>query len=138
MEMLLSSARSERSKQTPVKAKNPPKATTSSKKQPVREVHSKKVVQLISQSSGTDAEDNETLATLRKKKRYQKTMKRAAQKKDSDNEANKDSCEEVNPLSDQELFVTQKMSTVEPSQISATQHSDPDRDDMWQSNEEQE
>ena len=45
MEMLLSSARPKRSKQTPVKAKNPPKATTSSNKQPVREVRSKKVVQ---------------------------------------------------------------------------------------------
>ena len=40
-------------------------------------------------------------------------------------------------LSEQELFVTQKMSTAEPSQISPTQQSDRDRDDISQSNDDE-
>ena len=51
--------------------------------------------------------------------------------------AKKQSCEEVNLQSEQELFVTQKMSTAEPSQISPTQQSDRDRDDMSQSNDDE-
>ena len=64
-------------------------------------------------------------------------MKRAAQKKDTSNVAKKQSCEEVNLQSEQELFVTQKTSTSGPSQISPTQQSDRDRDDMSQSNDDE-
>ena len=64
-------------------------------------------------------------------------MRLTAQKKDTSNMAKKQSCEEVNLQSEQELFVTQKISTVQPSQISPTQQSDPERDHMSQSNEEE-
>ena len=64
-------------------------------------------------------------------------MRCAAQKKVTSKVTKKQSCEEVNLQSEQELFVTQKMLTVQPSQISPTQQSDPERDHMSQSNEEE-
>ena len=137
MAMTLSSARCKRGKQSAVKARSSAKRKTSTKNQPVKEMPSKKAVQLISQSSGTDPEDNQTLPSLQEKKTKQKAMRRAAQKKDTSNVAKKQSCEEVNLQSEQELFVTQKMSTAEPSQISPTQQSDRDKDDMSQSNDDE-
>ena len=104
MEMPLSSARFKRGKQSPLKPTSSAKRKTSTKNQPLKEKLSKKAVQLISASSGTDPDDNQTLASLQLKKRKQKPMTHAAQKKDTSQVAKKQSSEEVNVQSDQELF----------------------------------
>ena len=138
MAMTLGSARRKTSKQTATKPSSSAKRKSTSKNLPVKETASKKAVQLISAYSGTDPEDNQTLATLQHKKKQDKAMRRAAQKKETSKVTKKQSREELNVQSDQELFVTQKMSTVQPSQISPTQQSDPDRQHISQSNEEEE
>ena len=137
MAMTLGSARRKTRKQSAAKPTSSAKRKTTTKNLPVKETPSKKAVQLISASSSTDPEDNQTLASLQEKKTKRKAMRLTAQKKDTSNMAKKQSCEEVNLQSEQELFVTQKISTVQPSQISPTQQSDPERDHMSQSNEEE-
>ena len=137
MAMTLGSARRKTSKQIATKPSSSAKRKATSKNLPVKETASKKAVQLIPAYSGTDPEDNQTLATLQHKKTKDKPMRRAAQKKETSKVTNKQSREELNVQSDQELFVTQKMSTVQPSQISPTQQSDPDRQHISQSNEEE-
>ena len=138
METTLSSVRSKRGKQTAVKPRSPIKRKTTSKKQPLKETApSKKPVPVTSEVSSSDLEDTEMLASLAEKNRKQRAMKRAPQKKDTTNLGNKQSCEQVDLRSDEELFMTQKTPTAEPSQVSPTQLSDRDRDDMSQSNDDE-
>ena len=94
--MTLGSARRKTRKQSAAKPTSSAKRKTTTKNLPVKERASKKAVQLISASSGTDPEDNQTLATLQDKKTKQKAMRRAAQKKDTSKVSKKQSCEEVN------------------------------------------
>ena len=136
MAMMLGSARRKTRKQSPAKPMSSAKRKTTTKNVSVKERASKKAVQVISASSSTDPEDNQTLELFRTRRQSRK-LRRAAQKKDTSKVTKKQSCEEVNLQSEQELFVTQKMSTVQPSQISPTQQSDPERDHMSQSNEEE-
>ena len=105
------------------------------KKQAVKETSAQKTVQLVSEACLTDPEDNETLASLQEKKAKEKTAKRSAQKKDRNNSGKKHTWIELNPDTDQELFITQKTSTAGLSQMTETQQSEEDKDDLSESND---
>ena len=135
MEKPLSSARSKRGKQSAEKAKSPPKRKSKSKKQGVKETGGEKTVELLSEACVTDPEDNETLASLQEKKTRERTMKRGVQKKDRNNGGKKQSWLEVNTDSEQQLFVTQKTSTAAPSQMTETQQSEGERENLSESND---
>ena len=129
MQKTLSSARSKKGKQTAVKAKSPAKSNTTTKKQAPKEIATKTSVQVTTDCSVTDSEDNETLASLQEKRSKEKAMTRAGQKKDRDEVGRKYTWVQVHSQSEEEMFVTQKSATAEDSQMTATQQSHPETDD---------
>ena len=136
MQKTLSSARSKRGKQSAVKARSPAKSNTTTKKQAPKETLSKKSVQVTTECFVTDPEDNETLASLQEKRTKDKAIKRGAQKKDRSNVGKKQTWVEVHSQSEEEIFVTQKTPTAEHSQMTPTQQSDREKDDISESNDE--